>query len=165
MTVDEYHARDRSVLTGLVSVSLKAGAAGLAPRSWHTDLHTTTFERSRDFRVDRVTPAVLHLIAERIRRRYHQQAVLTFEYRSRPSEAADAVEVEVRGLSTRRLRDGLLNDAQARERLSGGSVTTDGRLVLIAARQDLAIVRRLVTEIGGNYKAATLRFGHREFAS
>jgi len=128
-----------------------------------SELQTTTFERSRDFDVDRVTPGELHDIADRIRRRFDQQSVLTFDYPERPTDAIDAVEVEVPGLDAQRLRDGLLADAEARERLFGGSVTLDGRLVLIAAREDLGLVRRFVTDIGGDFDAASIRLGRREF--
>jgi hypothetical protein len=70
------------------------------------DLHNTTFERSRDFQVAGVTPARLRVIAERIRARYHQQSVLTFDYSARPSAVDDAVDVELPGVSTKRLREG-----------------------------------------------------------
>jgi hypothetical protein len=128
-----------------------------------SDLGTTTFERSRDFDVDRVSPGELREIADRVRRRFDQQSVLTFDYPERPTDQVDAVEVEVPGLDAQRLRDGLLADAEARERLFGGSVTLDGRLVLIASLEDLELVERFVTDIGGDFEAATIRPGRREF--
>ena len=128
-----------------------------------SDLQTTTFERSRDFDVDHVTQRELHDIAERVRQRFDQESVLTFDYPERPWDPVDAVEVEVPGLSAQRLRDGLLADAEARERLFGGSVTLDGRLVLIAGLEDLELVKRFVSDIGGDFGAATVRSGHREF--
>ena len=51
---------------------------------------------------------------------------------------------------------GFLADAQARERLRGGSITLDGRLILIAALEDLRVVKRFVTEIGGDLDDATI---------
>jgi hypothetical protein len=128
-----------------------------------SDLQTTTFERSRDFDVDHVTQGELHDIAERVRERFDQESVLTFDYPERPWDPVDGVEVEVPGLDAQRLRDGLLADAEARERLFGGSVTLDGRLVLIAGLEDLDLVERFVTEIGGDFGAATIRSGQREF--
>ena len=128
-----------------------------------SDLGTTTFERSRDFDVDHVTQAELRDIAERVRRRFDQQSVLTFDYPERPWDQVDAVEVEVPGLEAQDLRDGLLADAEARERLFGGSVTLDGRLLLIAGLEDLELVERFVTDIGGDFEAATIRPGRREF--
>ena len=128
-----------------------------------SDLQTTTFERSRDFDVDHVTRRELHDIAERVRQRFDQESVLTFDYPERPWDPVDGVEVEVPGLDAQRLRDGLLADAEARERLFGGSVTLDGRLVLIAGLEDLDLVKRFVTDIGGDFGAATVRPGQREF--
>jgi hypothetical protein len=130
---------------------------------YSSDLGTTTFERSRDFDVDHVTPAELHDIAERVRQRFDQQSVLTFDYPERPSDPVDAVEIEVPGLDVQRLRDGLLADPEAREKLFGGSVTLDGRLILIAAQEDLELAKRFVTTIGGDLGQATIRRGHREF--
>jgi hypothetical protein len=128
-----------------------------------SELQTTTFERSRDFDVDGVTVRELRTIAKRIRRRFHQQAVLTFDYPERSSDLRDGVEVELPGIDAQRFREGLLADREARERLFGGSRTLGGRLVLIAARTDLALARRFATAIGGDFKKATVRFGHREF--
>jgi hypothetical protein len=128
-----------------------------------SDLGTTTFERSLDFDVDDVTRDELREIADSVRRRFGQQSVLTFDYPERPWHPVDAVEVEVPGLDARSLRDGLLADQEARDTLFGGSVTLDGRLVLIAGLGDLELVERFVTDIGGDFDAATIRPGRREF--
>jgi len=128
-----------------------------------SELQTTTFERSRDFDVDGVTPRELHDVAERVRRRFCQQAVLTFDYPERPSDPRDGLEIELPGVDAQRLRDGLAANREARERLVGGSLTLDGRLVLIADRSDLKLAKRFVTDIGGDLRAATIRSGHREF--
>jgi hypothetical protein len=128
-----------------------------------SDLGTTTFERSRDFDVDDVTPNELREIADTVRRRFGQQSVLTFDYPERPWHPVDAVEVEVPGLDAQSLRDGLLADAEVRERLFGGSVTLDGRLLLVAGLEDVELVERFVTDIGGDFDAATIRPGRREF--
>jgi hypothetical protein len=128
-----------------------------------SDLGTTTFERSRDFDVDDVTQEELREIADTVRVRFGQQSVLTFDYPERPWHPVDAVEVEVPGLDAQSLRDGLLADAEARETLFGGSVTLDGRLLLIAGLEDLELVERFVTDIGGEFEDATIRPGRREF--
>jgi hypothetical protein len=128
-----------------------------------SDLQTTTFERSREFDVDRVSVGGLHDIAERIRVRFSQESVLTFDYPERPWDAVDGVELQVPGVDARDLRDGLLADQEARERLFGGSVTLDGRLVLIAALEDLELAQRFGGSIGGDVSAARIRFGQREF--
>jgi hypothetical protein len=126
-------------------------------------LGMTTFERSRDFDVDGVSRRQLRAIADRIRQRFHQQTVLTFDYPERRSDPVDAIEVEVPGVSAQQLRDGFLADADAREHLLGGSVTLDRRLVLIASLEDRRLVKRFVGEIGGDYADATIRRGRREF--
>jgi hypothetical protein len=128
-----------------------------------SDLQTTTFERSREFDVDRVSVGELHDIAERIRVRFGQESVLTFDYPERPWDPVDGVELEVPGVDAQHLRDGLLADQDARERLFGGSVTLDGHLILIAALEDLDVAKRFAGSIGGNVGAATTRFGQREF--
>jgi len=128
-----------------------------------SDLGTTTFERSRDFDVDDVTQGELREIADTVRTRFGQQSVLTFDYPERPWHPVDAVEVEVPGLDAQSLRDGLLADAEVRERLFGGSVSLDGRLLLIAGLEDVELVERFVTDIGGDFGRATIRPGQREF--
>ena len=128
-----------------------------------TILGFTTFQRSREFDVDGVSRRELRAIADRVRRRYHQQSVLTFDYPERRSDSIDAIEVEVPGISAQDLRDGFQADAEARTRLGGGSVTLDGRLILIASLEDFALVERFVGVIGGDFRQATIRGGRREF--
>jgi hypothetical protein len=55
-------------------------------------------------------------------------------------------------------------DSAAHQRLRGGSVTTTDRtLILVAGNGDLDVARRLVIESGGNWDAATIAYGKREF--
>ena len=119
---------------------------------------TTTFERSRVFDVDRLDDDELHTIADTIRARFAQQSVLTFE-----PGPGDAIRLEVPSVSAQDLRDGLLADAEARERLFGGSVTQDRHLVLIADKADTAFARAFAKKIGGDLKRAETRAGEREF--
>jgi hypothetical protein len=128
-------------------------------------LGVTTLERSRDFDIDRVSREELHDIAQRVRQRFDQQSVLSFDYREHRGDPVDAVEVEVPGVSARQLRKGFLADAEARERLRGGSVTLDGRLILIAALEDRRLVKRFVSGLGADYRKAEVRLGRREFVS
>jgi hypothetical protein len=122
-----------------------------------------TFQRSREFGVDSVTRRQLRAIADTLRRRFHQQSVLTFDYPDRRSDPVDAVELEVPGVTPRWLRDGFVANEQARERLLGGSVTLDHRLILIASLGDLRLAKRFARAIGGRVDDATVRRGHREF--
>ena len=101
-----------------------------------SDSGTTTFERSRRFDVDRVDPAELQDIAETIGTRFHQESVLTFDHLDAADPAVDAIELVVPGVTADALRDGLLDDQEAAERLFGGSVTLDGHLILIADLAD-----------------------------
>lgn len=128
-----------------------------------SDSGTTTFERSREFAVDDVTDAELHAIAEEVRVRFGQQSVLTFDHLP-DNEELDAFEVQIPGLDATRLREGLLANPDAAARLFGGSVTLDGRLVLIAELADFALVRAFVTDtLGADFATASFRFGDREF--
>ena len=119
---------------------------------------TTTFERSRVFDVDRLDDDELHTIADTIRARFSQQSVLTFE-----PGPGDAIRLEVPSVTAKDLRDGLLADVQARERLFGGSVTQDDHLVLIADKADTVLARTFAKRIGGDMKRAQTRSGEREF--
>jgi hypothetical protein len=130
---------------------------------WSGDLQQTTYERSREFDVTGVSAAGLHHIADVVRKTFDQESVLTFEFLPRTAPRADAVEIEAPGADVRRLHDALTTDPDARERLGGGSVTPAGHLILVAARTDLALARRVVTESGATWSAATVRYGAEEF--
>jgi len=125
----------------------------------------TTFQRSREFDIARVSRPQLRDIAATIARRFRQQSVLTFDAAERRSDPVDAVEVEVRGIEAARLRFAFVADAEVRERLMGASVTVGGRLMLVAALEDLAVVERFVTALGARPGDATVRRGHREFVT
>ncbi|MCF2530243.1 hypothetical protein [Yinghuangia soli] len=131
---------------------------------WSSDLQAATYERSRSFDVDDVTPEELRAIAERVRTRYNQESVLVFDYLPASSPQATAVEVEVPGVDVTRLHDGLLADAEARDVLYGGSVTVrGGKLILVAERTDLPVVQRFVATLGGDWSKARVHYGAREF--
>ncbi|MFF7246926.1 hypothetical protein ACFZBU_23825 [Embleya sp. NPDC008237] len=131
---------------------------------WSGELQNTTYERSREFDVDDMDAAGLNHVAEVLRKRFAQESVLTFEYLRIDSPRADAIEVEVPGVDVQRLHDGLVADAEARERLFGGSVTVrGGKLILVADRADAALVERFVGTLGGDWSKATVHYGDREF--
>jgi Ca2+-binding RTX toxin-like protein len=123
----------------------------------------TTFERSREFDVDRVSEDELHTIADTIRARFDQQSVLTFDRLPASSDDVDAVLLDVPGVTATALRDGLLNDVEARERLFGGSVTQDKHLLLVASLDDATLARTFAKRIGGDLKRASTTYGKREF--
>jgi hypothetical protein len=118
-----------------------------------------TFERSRRFDVDRVSNDELRDIAETVRRRFLQQSVLTFD----PDGPVNGVLLEVPGVSAKALQKGLTDDQEARERLFGGSVTLDRRLLLVASLEDAQFARNFAKRIGGDLKRARTTYGEREF--
>jgi hypothetical protein len=128
-----------------------------------SDFGTTTFERSREFDVDHVTDEELHTIADTVRSRFGQESVLTFDYLPPGDEEVNAVELEVPGVTAQALRDGLLADQSARERLFGGSVTLDGHLLLVADLADAQLARAFAERIGGDPRREVTRYGEREF--
>ncbi|WP_234318157.1 hypothetical protein [Streptomyces sp. NRRL S-244] len=107
----------------------------------------------------------LHHIADGVRKQYHQESVLTFRCLPRTSPDTDAVEIQAPGVSAARLREALLADPEARERLGGGSVTTGGRLILIAPLADLPLARRLTAGLGVDWNTAKVSYGDEEFVS
>ncbi|MFG3281831.1 hypothetical protein [Streptomyces sp. NPDC048111] len=132
---------------------------------WSGELRQTTYERSREFDVAHFNRAGLHHIAAVIAKQYHQESVLTFRCLTRTSPETDAVEIQAPGISVARLHDALVADPKAREVLGGGSVTLDGRLVLIAPVADLPLARRFTHSLGVDWKSAQVRYGDAEFVS
>ncbi|MFF4101927.1 hypothetical protein [Streptomyces sp. NPDC001903] len=132
---------------------------------WSAELKTTTYERSREFDVDKVGADGLHHIADVIRKQYHQESVLTFRCLPRTSPDTDAVEIQAPGVSAAGLREALLADPEARERLGGGSVTVGGRLILITPVSELPLARRLTAGLGIDWNTAKVRYGDEEFVS
>ena len=128
-----------------------------------SELNLTTFESSRDFDMDRVSVGELEAIAERVRRRFDQQSVLTFDYLPAKANRVDGVELEVPGVSADALRHGLLDDKAAREALFGGSVTQDGRLLLVADLANADLACTFAADIGGELGRAITRPGDIEF--
>lgn len=132
---------------------------------WSEDEQQATYERSREFDLARVDANGLHQIADVIRKQYDQESVLTFRCLPRTSPETDAVEIQADGVSATRLRDALLADPVARERLGGGSVALDGRLILIAPIADLPLARRFTAGLGVDWKSAEVRYGDEEFVA
>ncbi|WP_232247246.1 hypothetical protein [Kitasatospora azatica] len=130
---------------------------------WSSDLKQATYERSREFDVNRVSADGLHHIADLIRKQYHQESVLTFRFLPTTAPDANAVEIEAPGVTSQRLHDALLADPVARDELGGGSVAQDGRLILIAPVADLPLTQHLLAALGVDWTAATVRYGAEEF--
>ncbi len=127
------------------------------------DIGFTTFERSRSFDVDRVDTDELREIAEDVGARFRQRSVLTFDHLPRHDAGVDAIRLEVPGVTAAALQDGLLSDQEARERLFGGSVTQDERLILVAGLADESLARSFAADIGGDLARARTAHGDSEF--
>ncbi|WP_406065097.1 hypothetical protein OG462_38210 [Streptomyces sp. NBC_01077] len=132
---------------------------------WSEAGQQATYERSREFDVNRVGRDGLHHIAGVIAKEYDQEAVLTFRCLPRTSPETDAVEIEVPGVRASRLSEALVADPEAREKLGGGSVTLDGRLVLVAEIADLPLARQFTVSLGADWNEAQVHYGDREFVS
>jgi hypothetical protein len=128
-----------------------------------SDQGTTTFERSRRFEVDSVEDDELHTIADAIRGRFRQQSVLIFDHLRPDDDEVNSILLEVPGVTAQALRDGLLADQEARERLFGGSVTQDHRLLLVAGLEDAGLANDFAERIGGDMLRAVIRYGERAF--
>jgi hypothetical protein len=130
---------------------------------WSNELQQASYERSREFHLCGAEGS-LHTAAEALRRQFNQEAVLTFDYLPQHVQAANAITVNVPDIDITRFRDAFVADSAAHQRLRGGSVTTTDRtLILVASNGDLDVARRLVIESGGNWDAATIAYGKREF--
>ncbi|MFF4182658.1 hypothetical protein ACFYZ9_05670 [Streptomyces sp. NPDC001691] len=132
---------------------------------WSGDLKQTTYERSREFDVNRVSREGLHHIAGLIAKQYHQESVLTFRCLPRSAPDTDAVEIQAPGVSATRLHDALVANPEARDELGGGSVTLDGRLILVAPIADLPLAQKFTKALGVDWKTAEVRYGDEEFVS
>ena len=131
---------------------------------WSNEQQQTGYERSREFHLCGADEPTLHTVAEALRRQFDQEAVLTFDYLPQHAPAADAITITVPDIDITRFREAFVADSAAHHRLRGGSVTTPDRtLILVAGNADLDVARRLVIESGGNWDAATIAYGKREF--
>jgi hypothetical protein len=138
------------------------GSTPLVGVSWSLALQRVTYERSREFHVCGPGEPTLHAAADALRRRFHQDAVLTFEYLPRQQPGAGAVLITVPGVGVAQFRDALVADPVAHTQLPDGSITDDHTLILVADDGDLDAARRLVGEAGGNWNAARVASGRRE---
>ena len=131
--------------------------------AWSAELQRATYERAREFHLCGAAGSS-HTAAEALRRQFNQKAVLTFDYLPQHAPEADAITVTAPGIDAARFRDALVVDSAAHGRLPAGSVTTiDHTLILVADAGDLDVARRLVSEAGGHWDAATIAYGKREF--
>jgi hypothetical protein len=167
---DDPRLQDRLELFELQVDATVLSNAGVATGStlvdgvfWSANKRRTTYERSREFHLSCVDQFQLHRIAYQIRRQFHQESVLTFEYLSTDAPEADAVTVTVPNVDKSRFYDVLAGDPMARSRLVGGSVTEDHTLILVAAVADLELARQVAVATGGRTQTMSVQHGRREF--
>jgi hypothetical protein len=130
---------------------------------WSNALQQSTHERSREFHLCGADDS-LHTAAEALRRQFNQEAVLSFAYLPQHAPEENAIIIAVPDVDIARFGDALMTDPAARNRLRGGSVTTtDHTLILVAGNDDRDVARRLIAEAGGNWNAAAIASGRREF--
>ncbi|QIS08687.1 hypothetical protein [Nocardia arthritidis] len=145
------------------NIALPVGSTLVSGVFWSEDQRQTTYERSREFHLACVTGPDLHNLADQVRAQFRQESVLTFEPLPADAPGVDGFTATVPGIDVRRFHDALVADPVARQRLVGGSVTEDNRLIVVADIADYALAQRFVTELGGDWNAADVRFGDREF--
>lgn len=151
----------QATATIALSGATVTGSTPLDGVYWSSALQRSTRERSREFHLCGADGS-LHTAAEALRRQFDQEAVLTFDYDHAPDE--DAIIIAVPDVDIARFGDALAADPVARDRIRGGSVTTtDHTLILVAGNDDRDVARQLVAEAGGNWRAATIVHGRREF--
>jgi hypothetical protein len=167
--------RRRAPIAFLVAVALGSGALGAAVAHGDRPPDAEIFATSTTaIIIDPADPRLQDRLlgfrreVQRIIRRgggVPRRSRLVDDHAERRRDPVDAVEVEVPGVDAQRLRFGFVADAEARQRLMGGSVTLGGRLVLVTGLGDLPLVERFATALGGRYARAKVRPGRREFVS
>jgi hypothetical protein len=149
-------------VTIALSGAVVTGSTPLDGVYWSTALQRRTDERSREFHL--CGAAGSHAAAHALCGQFAQESVLSFDYLPQHAAGQDAILVAVPDVDIARFGDALVADPAARDRIRGGSVTTtDHTLLLVAGNDDRDVARRLVAEAGGNWDAATIAYGRREF--
>ena len=149
--------------TILANAALPVGSDRVHGIFWSEASQQLTFESSRQFHLACVDGRELTRIAETVAGEFRQELVLTFNYQPDDAPIEDSFIAKVPGVDVQRFRDALAADADARNRLGGGSVTEDGSLVLVAADQDAQVAKRVVAVSGGELDMSGVRHGTRRF--
>ncbi len=152
-------------LTAAMELGLTVHSEPVDGVFWSQDSQQITYEPARRFELACTGRDNLCWIADDLRVRYHQEAVLGLEYLPASDERADGFAVTVPGVDRTRLHDALLADPAARDTLGGGSVTEDGNLILVADRADLETVRSFVESLGAQWDPAAVQYGDRQYVT
>ncbi|MEV6773256.1 hypothetical protein AB0N05_31940 [Nocardia sp. NPDC051030] len=152
-------------LTAAMELGLTVHSEPIDGVFWSEESQQITYEPSRRFELACTGRDNLCWIADDLRVRYNQEAVLGIEFLSADNERADGFEVRIPGVDRTRLHDALLADPTARDRLGGGSVTEDGTLILIADRSALTEAQSFVKGLGAQWDPSTVQYGDRQMVT
>jgi hypothetical protein len=129
---------------------------------WSDRDHELTYEESLDFHVCAADELQLHDLAEMVRRQFHQQEVLTFEYLPPEAPGADSEILEIHNVDIKRFSAVFNADPVARAHLGGGSITLDHVLLLVALRADDHLARGVAGESSQGKPQITVLYGKRQ---
>ncbi|UFS97113.1 hypothetical protein [Nocardia huaxiensis] len=152
-------------LTAAMELGLTVHSEPIDGVFWSEQSQQITYEPARRFELACTGQDNLCWIADDLRVRYSQEAVLGIEFLPADHERADGFLVRVPGVNNIRLHDALLADPAARDTLGGGSVTENGTLILVADRADLSTVRSFVEGMGAHWDPTTVRYGDRQLVT
>lgn len=152
-------------LNALMELGTVNGSEPVDGVFWSDQNQQITYETSRRFDLACTGSENLCWIADDLRLRHNQEAVLGIAYLPPDNERSDGFLVRVPGVDVTRLHDALLTDPVARDRLVGGSVTRDGTLILVADRADLDVTRSFVEGLGAQWDPSAVRYGDRELVT
>lgn len=152
-------------LTAAMELGLTVHSEPIDGVFWSEQSQQITYEPARRFELACTGRDNLCWIADDIKVRYNQEAVLGIEFLPADHERADGFLVRVPGVDVTRLHDALMVDPSARDRLGGGSVTEDGTLILVADRADLGAVQSFVKGLGAQWDPSAVRYGDRQYVT
>ncbi|MFB8007059.1 hypothetical protein [Nocardia sp. NPDC056000] len=152
-------------LTAAMELGLTVHSEPIDGVFWSDQSQQITYEPARRFELACTGRDNLCWIADDLRVRYHQEAVLGIEYLPADDPRADGFIVQIPGIDRTRLHDALLADPTARDTLGGGSVTEDDNLILIADRTDLDAVHSFVESLGAQWNPSAVRYGDRQYVT
>ncbi|MFE6860334.1 hypothetical protein [Nocardia sp. NPDC057668] len=152
-------------LTAAMELGLTVHSEPVDGVFWSQDSQRITYEPARRFELACTGRDNLCWIADDLKVRYRQEAVLGIEFLPADHERADGFLVRVPGVDLARFHDALLADPVARDRLGGGSLTEDGTLILVADRADLDVARTFVESMGAHWDSNSVRYGDRQLVT
>lgn len=152
-------------LNALMELGVAVGSEKVDGVFWSDQSQQITYEPARRFELACTSSENLCWIADDLRLRHNQEAVLGIVYLPEDNERTDGFLIRVPGVDRTRLHDALLTDSAARDRLGGGSITADGTLILVANRSDLAIAKSFIEGLGAQWDPSAVRYGDRELVT